>query len=54
MGYPTIDWQCLAAWSSLMRIPVEPWEADLMIDLSTRRANIISEKSRAEAKAAAK
>jgi hypothetical protein len=44
MSYPVITWEGLRAWSQQMRIDLEPWEADLMINLSCIRANVHAEK----------
>lgn len=43
MSYPRITWEGLRAWSSLMQIEIEPWEAELMISLSTIRAGVHAE-----------
>lgn len=44
MSYPVITWEGLHAWSVQMRTDLEPWEADLMINLSCIRSNIHAEK----------
>jgi hypothetical protein len=49
MSYPTITWEGLCAWSLLMHVTLEPWEAELMVDLSARRASISSEKLKTKA-----
>jgi hypothetical protein len=44
MGYPVITWEGLRAWGLQMRIDIEPWEADVMMNLSCIRANVHAEK----------
>lgn len=50
MSYPVITWEGLWAWSMQMQIDVEPWEADVMMNLSCIRANVHAEKMEAERK----
>ena len=50
MSYPVITWEGLRAWSAQMRIELEPWETDVMMNLSCIRANVHAEKSEAERK----
>ncbi len=50
MSYPVITWEGLRAWSLQMRVDLEPWEADLMINLSCIRSNVHAEKMAAERK----
>jgi hypothetical protein len=50
MSYPVITWEGLQAWSLQMRIDLEPWEAEVMMNLSITRANVHAEKSEAERK----
>jgi len=50
MSYPVITWEGLQAWSSLMRIDLASWEAEVMITLSVNRANVHAEKMEAERK----
>lgn len=41
---PRVTWEGLEAWSRLMCIDLEPWEAELMVTLSTARASIQADK----------
>jgi hypothetical protein len=50
MSYPVITWEGLWAWSQLLQIELEPWEVDLMMQLSCIRANVHVEKMEAERK----
>ncbi len=44
MSYPAVTWEGVSAWSNLMGISLESWEALTMIRLGNLRANIESEK----------
>jgi hypothetical protein len=46
MSHPVITWEGLRAWCVQMRIEMEPWEADVMVQLSCIRANVHAEQSR--------
>lgn len=48
MGPLTVTWEAIAAWSSLMLVTLEPWEAQAMIRLGQARAAIQDEKTEAE------
>jgi hypothetical protein len=50
MSHPVITWEGLQAWSQLLQIELEPWEVDLMVNLSCIRANVHAEKIEAERK----
>lgn len=50
MSYPVITWEGLWTWSQLLQIELEPWEVDLMVNLSCIRANIHVEQMEAERK----
>jgi hypothetical protein len=50
MSYPVITWEGLHAWSTAMRIDLDPWEAAVMVTLSVVRANVHAEKMEAERK----
>jgi hypothetical protein len=50
MSYPVITWEGLQAWSWLMQIELEPWEAAVMVTLSVTRANVHAERMEAERK----
>jgi hypothetical protein len=43
MSYPVITWEGLHAWARLTRIDIEPWEADVLMNLSCIRANVHAE-----------
>jgi hypothetical protein len=43
MAYPVITWEGLHAWARLTRIDIEPWEADVLMNLSCIRANVHAE-----------
>lgn len=51
MAYPTVTWEGLRAWRELVGVDLDPWEVDTMVTLGVLQANIMNEKSRAEAKA---
>lgn len=53
-GPATVTWDGLSAWSRLVRVALEPWEARTMVRLGVLRANIISEKMEADRKRRAK
>jgi hypothetical protein len=42
-GPTVVTWEALQAWSSFMRVVLEPWEAKALIDLGASRAAIMSE-----------
>ena len=44
MVMTAIGWRDLAAWCDMTGTPLHPWEARLLIDLSSRRFAILSEK----------
>ena len=46
MAHPVITWEGLHAWSSQMRIDLDPWEADVMMNLSCVRANVHAEQTK--------
>jgi hypothetical protein len=50
MSYPVITWEGLQAWALLMQIDIEPWEADVIMNLSCTRANVHAEQAEAERK----
>lgn len=43
MSYPTISWECLAAWRAQMRVDLDPWESRALVRLGSLRASILSE-----------
>jgi hypothetical protein len=43
MAYPVITWEGLYGWARLMQIDIEPWEVDVLINLSCIRANVHAE-----------
>jgi hypothetical protein len=45
MSHPVITWEGLWAWSQLLRIELQPWEVDLMMQLSCIRANVHAEQA---------
>jgi hypothetical protein len=45
VSYPVITWEGLLAWRTQMHINLEPWETDVMINLSLIRANVNAEKT---------
>lgn len=50
MGPVTVTWVDLRAWRELTGEAVEPWEAKLILRLSTMRANIEGEEAEKRAK----
>ena len=40
VAVPVVTWESLAAWSRLMHIRLEPWEAIEMIELGALRASV--------------
>ena len=45
MSHPVITWEGLCAWSLLLQIDLEPWEADVMMNLSCIRSNVHAERA---------
>lgn len=43
MGFPKITWEGLDAWCRLMKVSLEPWEAETLLNLSVLQANIHAE-----------
>lgn len=43
MAVPGITWEGLTAWCALMRIVLEPWEAQALVRLGALRASVLSE-----------
>jgi hypothetical protein len=43
MSYPVITWEGLYGWAQLMQINIEPWEVDVLMNLSCIRANVHAE-----------
>jgi hypothetical protein len=50
MSYPVITWEGLQAWALLMQIDIEPWEIDVLMNLSCTRANVHAEQLELERK----
>ncbi len=50
MAPASATWEGVAAWAALMRIDMEPWEANVMIDLGLLRSNVVAEKMNADQK----
>lgn len=48
MGPTIVTWEAVAAWSLLMWVRLEPWEAGAMVRLGQARAAIQAEKTEAE------
>jgi len=46
MAPPMATWESLSAWCALTRISLEPWEANAMISMSAKRAQISMEKTK--------
>lgn len=40
----TVTWESLAAWSAVMRVELEPWEAEVLVALGTFRAALQAER----------
>lgn len=49
-GAPVVTWEAVYAWSSLMGIELEPWEAMALVDLGQKRAMILLEKPKGHVK----
>ena len=43
MGPSVVTWEGLRAWSGLMRVSLEPWEAMTLARLGELRAGILAE-----------
>ncbi|MCP1832837.1 hypothetical protein [Bradyrhizobium sp. USDA 4545] len=42
-GFPRVTWEGVEAWARQMRIDLEPWEAELMVELGNLRTGIHNE-----------
>jgi hypothetical protein len=40
---PSATWETLLAWSTMMKVALEPWESRTLLELSVMRANILGE-----------
>ena len=50
MSYPVITWEGLRAWCLQMRIVLDPWETEVLINLSCIRSNVHAEQTLADRK----
>lgn len=50
MAPVTVSWEALRAWTQLMAIDLDPWEAAVLVDLGQRRAVIEMEASKRNAR----
>lgn len=46
LGAPVVTWRDVAAWASLMRISLEPWESRALVDLGQLRVSILLEQQK--------
>jgi len=41
-GPAMVTWDNIGWWSQLMRVPLEPWEVRMLVQLSVIRANVLA------------
>ncbi|WP_420133957.1 phage tail assembly chaperone [Rhodopseudomonas sp.] len=47
-GPAVVTWEALRAWSSFMRLRLEPWEARALVDMGAMRASILMEDTKGD------